>query len=116
MWETPFDTSMLDGRVIILCPSEENAVELMGILGKCGVKWDGSNILASDSDNYWNCRKEQTCYRVCYGQLGYSSIDYYEREGEFHDYTKCTFYGADTPDFEVASDDELTTLLGIGGA
>lgn len=44
MWETPFDTSMLDGRVIIFCPSEENAVELMDILGKCGVKWDGKTM------------------------------------------------------------------------
>lgn len=115
MWETPFDTSMLDGRVLILCPSEEKAVELMDILGEYGVRWEGNNRLASDSGNCWHCRKEQTCYRVCYGQLGYSSIDYYERGEQFRDYTKCTFYGADTPDFETASDDELMALLGMGG-
>lgn len=115
MWETPFNTSMLDGRVLILCPSEEKAVELMDILDECGVRWEATNRLASHGGNNWDARKEQTCYRVCYGQLGYSSIDYYEREGRFRDYTKCTFYGIDTPDFDVASDDELRALFGIGG-
>lgn len=33
---------------------------------------------------------------------------------EFFD-MKCTFYGIDTPDFDVASDDELRALFGIGG-
>lgn len=113
MWDTPFDPLMLDGRVLIFCPDSDRAPELMELLGEYGVKWEQTDCLAHHGNSHWDAKKEQTCYRVHFRHMGYSSIDYYERNGQFRDYIKCTFYGAETSDFEVATDSELRSLLGV---
>lgn len=115
VWDTPFDPSMLDENVIILCPREELATELMEILAAYGVKWDMRDRLVSKGQNYWDSNRNQTCYRICNKRMGYSGASYYEQEERFQSYIKCTFYGIDAPDFDVASDDELWALFGIGG-
>lgn len=106
MWGTPFDTSMLDGLVIIFCPDEEKASELMELLGEYGVRWEGSNSLASYSHNNWGCYREKTCYRISYKKMGYSGIDYYEQEGRFSDHIRCTFYGAGADSLQDVKIDE----------
>ena len=114
MWDTPFDDpSMLDGLVIIFCPDEENASELMGLLGEYGVRWEGSNNPASYGDNNWGCYREKTCYRISHKRMGYSYIDYYEQRGRFSDHTKCTFYGAGAgsiQDVEIGEEEFLAIL------
>ena len=58
--------------------------------------------------------QNNTAYYVRNGRILYGPKDHAETGG-YQNYIKCTFYGIDTPDFDVASDDELQTLLGIGG-
>lgn len=108
MWDTPFDESMLSAQpgVAIYCEDDQAAGELFEIFKR------------NDLGKHWGAD--------VYGERAYcvSKSSGLQRGTKFaventHPYSnfiKCTFYGADTPDFEVASDDELTTLLGIGGA
>lgn len=116
MWETPFDPEMLDGSVLIHCPSEELASELMGLLSECGVRWDVGGCPVSAKDiHHWSFRGEDTCYRISSKYLSYSSKQYYENEEAYSYYKRCTFFGADTPDFDTANDDEVMALFGVGG-
>lgn len=110
MWETPFDTSMLENSIVAIhCPDGSDAESLMGILANCGVKWcNGESLL--ESNNCWNVEKEGTVYYVDKRVMTYGHIKHSNRHWE---YVKCTFYGAETPDFDVASDDEFRSLLGI---
>lgn len=115
MWETPFDPSMLDGNVLILCPNKGLVQELMELLEEYGVKWDLSERPLSCGDNFWSARKEKTCYRICNKRMGYSGVDYYNKDVHYCNYTKSTFFGSNAPDIEPASNDELMAFLGIGG-
>lgn len=112
-WGTPFDPSMLDGDVLIFCPSKDLASELMDLLDKHGVKWDlGCSLLKER--NFWMANKEKTCYRVNNRRMGYSEIDYYDRSIEYRCYIKSTFYGAEQEsDFEVSDEEFEEVLLGI---
>lgn len=60
----------------------------------------------------WDEHKNNTAYYVRNRRILYGPKDHAETGG-YQNYIKCTFYGIDTPDFDVASDDELRSLLGI---
>lgn len=115
MWEATFDVSMLgEGKnVVIRCPTEELAKDLFDIFIENGI---GKNWHLKDETN-WRHHRENTAY-YCIGKLLYYGP---KRSAEdpgssYYGYTKCTFYGVDTPDFDTASDDELMGFLGIGGS
>jgi len=114
MWETPFDIAMLEhGNIIIHCPSKELASELFRIFLDNGVRWNGDEPM---SETHWTSGEEDTCYRITsHRTIKYGRKGYYSDDSEYDDYIKCTFYGIEPPDFDVASDDELQALLGIGG-
>lgn len=110
MWETPFEISMLENsRVAIHCPGGSDAEGLMEILENCGVKWcTGESPLTTN--NCWDAYKEGTVYYIVNRVMTYGHI---ENSNIHREYARCTFYGVDTPDFDVASDDEFRSLLGI---
>lgn len=115
MWDTPFDLSMLadeNRNLIVSCPTEELAEEFVRIIHEHGISWAGRE---GPSRTYWQAYKEDIRYFVERDILTYADKEWVA-EDAFKNHIKCTFYGADTPDFEVAGDDELMTLLGIGGA
>lgn len=116
MWETAFDESMLNTHenLIIHCPYEELAEDLMKILERNGVTWCDEEKPTVDTE--WDECERNTCYwveskKLSYGDKRYAEDDHYGEESKEH--IRCTFYGVDTPDFDVASDDELWILLGI---
>lgn len=111
MWDIPFDPSMLREDVIVHCPDKELVYELMRIFDEHRIHWK-NDCTCSSAANLWNNKAENTCYRIHNGQMNYDSKYFYE-EQRFQSYIKCTFYG-EQPDFDVASDDELVTFLGIG--
>lgn len=113
MWETPFDPSMLDGSVLILCPDSDLAPELMDLLGAYGVKWDMKRNVASRDEIHLVSNGKETCYRIHDKSMGYCDKEYYEVSSSYKYYTRCTFYGTDTHDFEAATDEEISSLLGI---
>lgn len=113
-WGTPFDPSMLVENVLISCPSEDLAPELMKLLDKHGVRWDLNEGSLLEGSNFWEARKEKTCYRISNKRMGYSSKDYYNRSTEYRSYIKSTFYGNEQEsDFEVSDEEFETVLLGI---
>ena len=106
MWDTPFDESILSAQpgVAIYCEDNQAAEGLFEIFKR------------NDLGKRWNAGVHgDRVYCVTGTRLQYGSKSAVEATRPFCNYIKCTFYGADTPDFEVASDGELTTLLGIGG-
>lgn len=108
MWDILFDVSMLDhGDVIIHCPREDLADELFRVFSENGVHWAG---VGNMDDTRWEINGEGTCYRVnSEGALRYGNKECYSESG--YDYcTKCTFYGG-SHDFDVASEDEILSLL-----
>lgn len=109
MWETPFDVSMLTASngVVIHCPEADLAEELFDIFKENNV---GTNWGLGSTQ--WSGYKERTSYFYRDGQLLYGPKEHAERLGRFSGYTKCTFYGRETPDFDAASDDELCALFG----
>lgn len=112
MWDTPFDPSILDGiGVVVHCPEESFVNELMDTLAKNGVKWcDGTTPTVENS--CWNMEKKNTVYYIDrYKRMTWGDINCLTEYG----YMKCTFYGVESADFDVASDDELQALFGIGG-
>lgn len=115
MWETAFDESMLNTHknLIIHCPYEELAEDLMKILERNGVTWCGEE--EPTVNTRWDEHGRDTCYWVESKELSYSDKQYAEDDpyGEDEEHVRCTFYGIDTPDFDVASDDELRVLLGV---
>lgn len=106
MWDTPFDESMLTAQpgVAIYCPEKHHADELFEILRQNGIgkRWSGSI-------------QGEKVYCVSGCSLKYGNKSSVESTYPYSDYIKCTFYGIESPDFDVASDDELQALLGIGG-
>lgn len=112
MWETSFDESMLDGRdLIIHCPDEHLTDELMEVLARNGVRWYGDNELPT-YDSRWDEFFGETCYWVEDRKMTYGTV----RDAESSSYSrhaKCTFLGAETPDFDAASNEEICSLLGV---
>lgn len=107
MWDTPFDESMLSVQpgVAIYCEDDQAAEELFEIfkrndLGKhwiAGVYGERAYCVSKSNGLQWGTK---------------SAV---EGTHPYSNFIKCTFYGIDTPDFDVASDDELRALFGIGG-
>lgn len=111
MWGTPFDESMLSlpKGVVINCPEESLSHELFEIFEAHGILWGDM------TDTRWSSHMDDTCYFVKGNELLFGpSNDADVRP--YRLYTKCTFFGDTTPDFEAASDDELRDFLGIGGS
>lgn len=113
MWEIPFDESMLGGDIIIHCPDEFLARELMEILERDGVTWSGGDLPTNGPN--WREYKGETCYWVESRRLSYGDLECAEDDpdGEYAEYIKCTFYGKDEPTFEPANDSEMRGFLGF---
>lgn len=112
MWETPFDESMLDKSLIIHCPDESLATELMELLEKNGVLWvDGQEPTGGSK---WHRNREATCYWVEPRGMSYENMDWAEtHQDEYANHIKCTFYGKDEQIFEPANDSEMQGFLGF---
>lgn len=115
MWERDFDESMLSTyeNIIIHCPTKDLAESLMVILERNGVVW-GLGEAPTTHDN-WKHNGEDTCYWVESKKLTYADKQYAESnpDGEYTEHIKCTFYGIGTHGFDIASEDELLSLLGV---
>ena len=113
MWETPFEEWMLglQAGVVVLCPTEEAFSEMAKILDKNHIRFGTGS--ASDNLRFWNAHKEDTCYyiRRGYNLLYGPTSSAYDRE--YSGYTKCTFYGLETSEFESADDKEMCDFLGF---
>ncbi len=106
MWDTPFEESMLGKRVIIHCPEGSDAGELMRILERNGVEWQGTREKPTACTE-WTIYRKQTCYWVASGILSFGSLrnatEY--AGGTYLPYIKCTFHaGCELPDFEIRGD------------
>ena len=86
---------------------------------KNSLKWLDKNHIrfgtgsASDHLRFWNSHREDTCYYIKKGHnllYGPTSSAY---EGEYREYTRCTFYGLETSEFESADDKEMCDFLGF---
>lgn len=112
MWEMPFDVSLLDKSegVVINCPTEELEREIASILDELGFHYPDGGKLSNIS--CWGGYEEDFCYYVAYGSVKRGPKKGTE-ESPWKSYTKCTFYGVETPDFSAATDDELCSLLGV---
>ena len=110
MWEAPFEISVLENPdIVIHCPDEADVESLMAILADYGVKWcTGESPLTAN--NCWDVEKENTVYYIENRIMTYGDI---KISNGHRRYVRCTFYGAEAPDFDAASDDELHSLLGI---
>lgn len=113
MWETPFEASMIGSNIIIHCPDGDLVSEFFEILKSNGVSWLGGESL---NRTYWDECGESTCYRIMSDKtMRRGDVECYQ-DARYDNYTKCTFCGVDTPNFDPATDDELIAFLGIGGA
>ena len=115
MWEIAFEESMLDTHknLIIHCPCKDLAEDLMEVLEKNGVVWCGDEPPTSNTK--WSENAEDTCYWVESKVLFYSEKQYADEDpdGEYGEHTRCTFYGIESSDFDVADEDEILSLLGV---
>lgn len=117
MWDAVFDYSTLtEPMIIVSCPKKTLVEDLMNMLAENGITWSGGAPLDAH-DSKWNEYKEETCYWIENGRLTYGDKYHAERyANDYSDHIKCTFFGVvDPPDFNIASEDELQALLGIGG-
>lgn len=112
MWDMPFDESMLSlgKNLIIYCPDEIYANKLMEILEINGVSWSEGKKLINNSK--WDTYHD-TCYWVRSKSLTVGGKSYAElhSDEEYAGYIKCTFYGVEPHDFDVASEDEILSFL-----
>lgn len=109
MWDTPFSPEFLDAKegVVIRCPEEYLSYELFDLLKENGITWRGGG---DTSNTNWNNNGADTAYFVLnrcvlYGPYIHADCEAYEK------YIKCTFYGIDTSDFDVASENEIFSFL-----
>lgn len=104
MWDTPFDESMLSAQpgVAIFCEEDSLADELFELFRLNGL---GKNWSAGERGGRVYC--------VSGKSLRYSSKSDVERTNPYSKFTRCTFYGIESADFDVANDDELRSLLGV---
>lgn len=112
MWETLFDSFMLNAfdKIAINCPTEELERELADILDEFGYRYpDGTKL---GNVVVWGSYEENFCYYV-QGTVARRGPKSSATEHLWREYKKCTFYGADMPDFDIATDDELRSFLGV---
>ena len=109
MWDAPFDESMLslEQGVVIRCPKESLSHELFDILAEYGIRWNDI------TQTRWNSYEADTCYFVRGSELLFGPSEDADIR-PYNSYTRCTFFGNNTPDFETASDEDLRAFLGIG--
>ena len=91
LWSFPFDETLLGiAPVIIHCPDEVLAYDLMVILEYNGIRWDGEK---PTSDSRWWRYREKTCYFVENRRLSHGSKDYVDRGSgkEYGGHIKCSF-------------------------
>ena len=111
--DTPFEESMLVGGngVIVHCPDRDLVEDLFEIFCNNGVGWIG---LESLSTTYWDNDKNKTCYRITNDRkLRVGNIYIYDQP-VYDGYIKCTFYGADTEDYEI-NEEGFMALFEAGG-
>lgn len=94
VWSTPFSPEMLEicPNLIIACPREEIAFELMEILEDHHVKWAG--IEAPTNKTRWGDNREETVYFVEDRRLTFCYMNYVNQTSAYDSYTKCTFLWA----------------------
>lgn len=58
---------------------------------------------------------KNVCYWVESKVLFYSEKQYADEDpdGEYGEHTRCTFYGIESSDFDVADENEILSLLGV---
>lgn len=107
MWETEFCSEFLSAKegVVICCPEESLAYELLEFLHQSGITWSGGA-----SCTRWDEHREETAYYVRNNHILYGP-KYHADRNVYQKYIKCTFYGIDTPDFEVATENEILSFL-----
>ena len=111
LWAAEFDTSLLMTHdVVIYCPSESLADELMVLLEEHGVQWSGNK--PPTSNKHWGEYEYQCYYISSRGSMLYGPPDSTD-DDEWRYYIKCTFYGSQDDEFEVADDESLLSFLGI---
>lgn len=109
MWDIPFEQSMLTDNcdIAISCPHMALAQELFEVFKQNNITW-------SETSTRWREYKGETVYCVSKdGVLKYGSKNAVENIRPYSDYIKCTFYGAQDEEFEVADDESLLSFLGI---
>lgn len=108
MWDTPFDTSMLDASpVVINCPNEDVERDLAAILTSFGIVYsDGSSLLRG---RHWDRYGEDFCYYVK-GSVAYRGSKSSTQSKPWSSYTKTTFFG-DQIDEDI-SDESFEAILG----
>ena len=111
-WNTPFDESMLSLRngVVVLCPTKDDFKGMAEILDRNNIRFASGSAL--DHLNFWDDHKNDTCFYIKNGGLLYGPT-YSTEEDEYRRYTKCTFCGISSSDFETASDQEMCEFLGF---
>lgn len=112
-WGTPFVESMLQHLpLIVSCPDESLADELMQVLHDNGIRWSGSGSVLSY--NNWCNYEEETGYYIRHDhRLEYGSKSFYETERPYSIFSKCTYVGNE-PDFEI-SDADFEVIISAGG-
>ena len=116
-FDTIFESSMIGSSgVIISCPDQDNAPELMRILTKCGVVWctgdspmANENAVSADKYNWLEYRENTVYYVTKTRKMSFGS----KRNVSGTGYTKCTFHGTE-PDFEI-SDAGFEAIISAAG-
>lgn len=113
MWETPFEEWMLglQNGVVVSCPTEEAFSGMAEILDRYNIKFGTSS--ASDNLEFWNGYEKETCYYIKKGCNLLYGPKRSTHDREYSGYTKCTFYGLETSEFESADDKEMCDFLGF---
>ena len=89
LWAAEFDTSLLMTHdVVIYCPSESLADELMVLLEEHGVQWSGNK--PPTSNKHWGEYEYQCYYISSRGSMLYGPPDSTD-DDEWRYYIKCTF-------------------------
>lgn len=108
-WSLPFDESMLDKHVVILCKTEEASKSLFKILQRRGTKWAGGEPLTPDNTYFREDGdyKHGMCYHMTPVGLRRGPIRVAENYSEWRGYIKCTFNGVQLDDFNVSNTTSL---------
>lgn len=111
-WDTPFDESMLSLRngVVVLCPTKDDFKGMAEILDRNDIRFGIGP--ASDNLDFWEQHKNDTCFYIKGDSLLYGPTHSTEQH-EYRRYTKCTFCGISSSDFESANDKEMCEFLGF---
>lgn len=112
MWETPFDLSLLDTepQIIVNCPTEDAERKLASILAERGITYLGGKSPVDVPS--WSDYQEKFCYFIN-GKSLYRGVKSDTDIRSWSSSFKCTFSDIEFSDFDIATDNELQSLLGI---